>query len=76
MGNVLESLPLAELQIAQIPCAPRLEANTWVKLLSLPSPYSFDEALLLCQVAVDAWLAWVPDYGEIRLQTSQFYCIE
>jgi len=76
MGNVLESLPSARLQIAQIPCAPRLEANTWVKLLSLPSPYSFDEALLLCQVAVDAWLAWVPDYGEIRLQTSQFYCIE
>jgi hypothetical protein len=65
MGNVLESLPSAQLQIAQIPCAPRLEANTWVKLLSLPSPYS-----------LDAWLAWVPDYGEIRLQTSQFYCIE
>ncbi|MGB8702130.1 MAG: hypothetical protein WCD18_22165 [Thermosynechococcaceae cyanobacterium] len=59
----------------QLPCAPRLQANTWVKLLQLPSPYSFDEALLICQVALDEWLAWVPDYGEIRLNTKQFYCI-
>ncbi|MGV2388850.1 MAG UNVERIFIED_CONTAM: hypothetical protein LVR29_12945 [Microcystis novacekii LVE1205-3] len=25
------------------------QANTWVQLRMLPSPYSFDEALLLCE---------------------------
>ncbi|HEY9612130.1 hypothetical protein [Allocoleopsis sp.] len=47
-------------------------ASTWVQLLELPSPFSFDEALLLCQHSDEQWLAWIPDYGEIVLHTSQF----
>ncbi|MBH8576069.1 hypothetical protein I8752_24345 [Nostocaceae cyanobacterium CENA369] len=47
-------------------------AFTWVQLLELPSPFSFDEALLLCQHSDEQWLAWIPDYGEIVLHTSQF----
>jgi len=50
------------------------EASTWVQLLELPSPYSFGEALLLCQHSEDEWIAWIPDHGEAVLHTSQF-CI-
>jgi hypothetical protein len=50
----------------------KLQASTWVKLLELPSDYSFDEALLLCQVTEDEWLAWIPDHGEALLNTRQF----
>ena len=48
-----------------------LQANTWVHLQELPSPYSFSEALLLCpQVCPEGekqWLAWIPDHGEAVL---------
>ncbi len=44
----------------------------WVKLLELPNPFSFDEALLLCPVSGDEWLAWIPDHGECTLRTTQF----
>ncbi|MEA5625556.1 hypothetical protein [Nostoc sp. UHCC 0251] len=50
----------------------RLRASTWVKLLLLPNPFSFDEALLLCPVSADEWLAWVPDHGEAILKIGQF----
>jgi hypothetical protein len=50
----------------------KLQASTWVKLLELPSAYSFDQALLLCQVREDEWLAWIPDHGEALLNTRQF----
>ncbi|MEH1944951.1 MAG: hypothetical protein V7L01_32700 [Nostoc sp.] len=50
----------------------RLRASTWVKLLLLPNPFSFDEALLLCPVSADEWLAWVPDHGELILNIRQF----
>jgi hypothetical protein len=60
-------------KLPRITYAPRIEANTWVKLSQLPSPFSFDEALLLCQVSFDEWLAWIPDYGEIRLNVTQFH---
>lgn len=48
------------------------QANTWVRLLELPSTFSFDEALLLCQVSEDQWAAWIPDHGEAVLHTRQF----
>lgn len=48
--------------------------DAWVKLLEPPSEYGFDEAKLLCQVAADMWLAWVPDHGEILLDRGEFYC--
>ncbi|GAA6614426.1 hypothetical protein [Scytonema sp. NUACC26] len=49
-----------------------LESNNWVKLKELPSPYSCDEALLLCQISEDEWSAWIPDHGEAVLKIEQF----
>lgn len=51
-------------------------SSTWVKLQESPSPYSHDEALLLCQHSDTEWMAWVPGYGEIVLHRSQFSEIE
>jgi hypothetical protein len=51
-------------------------SSTWVKLQECPSPYSHDEALLLCQHSDTEWMAWVPDYGEIVLHRGQFSEIE
>jgi hypothetical protein len=48
------------------------QPSTWVHLLEPLSPLSFDEALLLCQHSENEWIAWVPDHGEIILNTSQF----
>lgn len=50
----------------------QFQPDTWVQLLELPSTYSFDQALLLCQLTVDEWLAWIPDHGEAVLNTDQF----
>ncbi|MBH8577418.1 hypothetical protein I8752_31505 [Nostocaceae cyanobacterium CENA369] len=47
--------------------------STWVELLELPSSFSFDEALLLCPISADKWLAWIPDYGKVILHTGQFH---
>lgn len=49
-----------------------LQPSTWVKLLELPSPFSFDEALLLCKCSDSEWLAWIPEWGEAVLHTRQF----
>ncbi len=46
--------------------------DTWVKLLELPSRFSFEEALLLCQISEDEWVTWIPDHGEAVLHVSQF----
>jgi hypothetical protein len=46
-----------------------------VKLREAPSPYSHDEALLLCQQSDTEWVAWVPDYGEIVLDHYQFQAL-
>lgn len=46
--------------------------STWVHLLELPSPFSSDEALLLCRISADKWLAWVPEHGEVILHSGQF----
>jgi hypothetical protein len=54
------------------PSQQEFQADTWVHLLELPSTFSFDEALLLCQLAEDEWVAWIPDHGEAVLHTRQF----
>lgn len=54
------------------PLPQELQPSTWVKLLEVPSSFSFDEALLLCQCSPDSWLAWIPDHGETVLHRSQF----
>lgn len=46
--------------------------STWVKLRERLSPYSHDEALLLCQETETQWVVWIPDYGEAILDQSQF----
>ena len=51
---------------------PEAPSSTWVKLQQPPSPYSHDEALLLCQHSDNEWIAWVPDYGEVVVHRSQF----
>jgi len=48
------------------------EANTWVQLLKLPNDYSHDEALLLCKLTADEWVAWIPGYGEAVLNVRDF----
>jgi hypothetical protein len=55
-----------------IPLGQSPQANTWVKLLELPHPWSYDEALLLCQHSEDEWVAWIPDYGEAVLNAAHF----
>lgn len=47
--------------------------DTWVKLWQVPSAYAADEAKLLCQASDNAWVAWVPDHGEVVLDRSHFY---
>ncbi|HEY9908378.1 MAG TPA: hypothetical protein V6D18_12330 [Thermosynechococcaceae cyanobacterium] len=54
-----------------VPIAPSLSASTWVKLVEPPTPFSADEALLLCQASETEWVAWIPDYGEILLKIEQ-----
>lgn len=50
----------------------QFQPDTWVQLLELPSSFSFDEALLLCKLSADEWVAWIPDHGEAVLHTNQF----
>lgn len=56
------------------PLQQEFQPDTWVQLLEIPSRFSFDEALLLCRLSADEWVAWIPDHGEAVLNTSQF-CI-
>jgi hypothetical protein len=49
-----------------------LQPGYWVRLLELPSPLSFNEALLLCQCSDEQWVAWIPDHGEAILDIKQF----
>lgn len=52
-----------------------IRSGTWVQLSQLPSPFSYEQALLLCQQADDRWVAWAPDFGEINLHSSQFQAL-
>lgn len=49
------------------------ERGLWVALRDAPSPYSHDEALLLCETFPGEWVSWVPGYGEITLSRGQFH---
>ena len=76
MGHYLQPLTLTTQQnrtLASHSIATRLPDSVWVKLATLPNPYSHDEALLLCRQSEDEWLAWIPDQGEIVLHVSEFY---
>jgi hypothetical protein len=56
-----------------LPRPPEYLPSTWVKLLEPPTPFSWAEALLLCQCSDELWLAWIPDYGEHFLTLDEFY---
>jgi hypothetical protein len=43
-------------------------SGDWVKLSQLPSEYSHDEALLLCEIGGGEWITWVPGFGEFQIQ--------
>jgi hypothetical protein len=45
----------------------RRQSGDWVNLPMLPSPYSYSEGLLLCEIEAGQWLVWVPDYGELTV---------
>ncbi len=49
----------------------KFQAGKWVKILEIPSAYSFDQGLLLCQISNHEWLAWIPDHGEAVLYIWQ-----
>jgi hypothetical protein len=51
---------------------PDLEPSTWVKLIRPLGLLSSDQALLVCRVSQWQWLAWIPDWGEVVLESSQF----
>ncbi len=70
--SILQVTPALELDgSTTVPFTPR--SSTWVKLRELPSDYSFDEALLLCEESDGGWVAWVPSFGEIILARADFY---
>lgn len=50
--------------------APQYQSGMWVRLLHPPSDFSADEALLLCQCSASEWVAWVPEFGELRLDVD------
>lgn len=82
LPNIIDSVTAQENAIAtqSVPtplspvCHITYKRDEWVKLFNPLSDSSFDEALLLCQESSETWVAWVPDYGEIILNRSSFYC--
>ena len=49
-----------------------LESGSWVRLLEKPNHFSFEEALLLCEISDREWLTWIPNYGQQTLNLRQF----
>lgn len=62
-----QTLSGGQLRSPQIP-----QSGVWVHLLEIPTHFSYDEALLLCEHSEHEWLAWSPDVGEIVLHSRQF----
>ena len=45
----------------------RVRVGEWMTLDSSPSVFCVNKALVLCRVADDKIINWVPDYGEYDL---------
>ena len=75
MDTALRTRTVVTDKTFQTTYSPEIKANAWVKLLQRPSPYSLDKAVLLYRVSPNEWMAWIPDFGETRLNQKQFYCI-
>ena len=63
-------------KISQITNFLKVKANPWVKVVQRPSSYSFDKALLLYRISSNEWMAWIPDFGQTRLNEMQFYYLD
>lgn len=61
-------------RIHQEMTAPQPAADTWVRLLEPANSYCDGDALLLCPISNEEWLAWLPSQGETLISTTQF-CI-
>lgn len=62
-------------QLSQISYSLEVKSQPWVKLSSRPSPYCSDKARLLYRISFNEWVAWIPDYGEVRLKNNQFHTL-
>lgn len=51
------------------------QPNMWVQIQHDLDAIASQEALLLCRDA-NHWLAWIPDYGEIRLGLQAFEVLQ
>ncbi|MBD0335932.1 MAG: hypothetical protein ICV62_10620 [Cyanobacteria bacterium Co-bin13] len=51
--------------------ASSLQVGKWVRLLTPISPFSHDEALLLCREPGNRWVVWVPGHGEATVEAAQ-----
>lgn len=60
-------IPIPTLRQARKFCS-----GQWVNLIEPLTSLCFEEALLLCEESQDKWVAWVPGFGEKRLDISEF----
>lgn len=67
----IDAIPLSLYHQTDLPTD--FASSTWVRLAKPLSPFSHDEAMLLCQASAEEWIAWVPDHGEVMLHLSEFY---
>jgi hypothetical protein len=49
------------------------QRDLWVELRNPPAKYAEDMALLVCEVDADDWIAWVPGFGELLVNRSEFH---
>jgi hypothetical protein len=75
MDTVLSPRTSLRRKLPKISYSPKVEANSWVKLLQPLTSFSCDKALLLYSISSQEWRAWVPGYGEVSLNVRQFYKI-
>jgi hypothetical protein len=52
------------------------QAHSWVMLRDPLTEYSDEQALLLCEEADGRWVAWIPGYGEARLERKQMLSLD
>lgn len=76
MDTMLTSHTVVMSKISQITNFLEVKANPWVKVVQRPSSYSFDKALLLYRISSNEWMAWIPDFGQTRLNEMEFYYLD
>lgn len=73
MATIVAESPIAEPQVnaaafsghcSLMPSRSDLASDLWVRLRVLPHPFSSNYALLMGQIAPEAWSVWIPNYGE------------